>query len=210
MPRGSAHVSILVLLATILIWGFAFSVFKNKFLDSAKLPTPLSSQTIIDKYYGWKIYENKKYKFTIKYPTYWYVHEFSDLAANFQETDSKVREATPAAIKVRFSAQSDTFALKEFEKIAKAQEDEKIREPLDVVSIITKVRNFEIGASIAVEYTTDRTFTALEGPPKEYRHTYAIAKDEAILKFIASANTREELQIYEKLFQMMIESLKFY
>lgn len=209
MPRGAAHASILVLLATILIWGFAFSVFKNKFLSPARLLTPSDSQISPDKYYGWKIYENKKNKFTIKYPTHWYVHEFSDLAANFQETDPKVREATPAAIKVRFSAQSDPLALAEFEKIAKAQESEKIREPLDVVSIITKVRNFEIGASIAVQYTTDRTFTALEGPPKEYRHTYAIAKDGTILKFIATGNTKEELQNYEKLRELMIESLKF-
>lgn len=209
MPRGSAQTSILLPLATVLIWGFAFSVFKNKFLDSARFLTPSSSQTIIDKYYGWKAYENKTYKFTLKYPTHWYVREFSDLAANFQETDPQAREATPAAIKIRFIAEQDPSHLKEFEKIAKAQINEKIREPLDVISTITKIRGFEIDGNKTVQFTTDRTFTALEGPPKEYRHTYAINKEGTILKFIATGNTKEELQVYEKLFQLMIESLKF-
>lgn len=216
MPRGSAHVTLLLLLAVILIWGFVFLIFKNKhsfssnkFLDSKNFLTLSSDQVLIDKYYGWKTYENPSYKFTLKYPTHWYVQKFSDLAVNFQETDPQVAEATPAAIKVRFIAESDPLHIKEFEKIARLEVGQKIREPLDVVSIITKTGDFEIGSNKTVQYTTDRTFTALEGPPKEYRYTDAINKDGTILKFIASGNTKEELQIYEKLVQIMIQSIKF-
>lgn len=216
MPRGSAHALILLLLAVILIWSIVFLAFKNKhsfssnkFLDSGKFLTPSSSQTIIDKYHSWKTYENEKYKFTIKYPTNWYTRQFSDLAVHFQETDPQIAEATPAAIKVRFIAESDASHIKEFEKIHAATKNEKIREPLDVVSIITKARDFEISGNYAVEYTTDRTFSALEGPPKEYRHTYSIRKDGTILKFIATGSIKEELQVYEKLFQLMIESINF-
>lgn len=210
MPRGSAHATLLLFLATVLIWSFAFVIFKNKFLNSIKPLTPSASQTLsIDKYYGWKIYENEKYKFSLKYPTHWYVREFGALAANFQETDPKAREATPAAIKVRFSAQSDPFALNEFEKIKRLELGGKIWEPLDVVSTITKTGDFEVDGNQAVEYLTDRTFSALEGPPKEYRHTYAIRIDGTILKFIAAGNTKEEIQIYQKLFQMIIVSIKF-
>ncbi|MBI3282620.1 hypothetical protein HYZ70_00915 [Candidatus Curtissbacteria bacterium] len=210
MPRGSAHVFFLLLLAVILIWSFAFVIFKGKFLDSTKPTTPSGSQTPpIDKYYSWKIYENEKYKFSLKYPTHWYVREFSDLAANFQETDPKVAEATSAAIKIRFIAESDSQHTKEFEKIERSQVGGKIREPLDVVSTITKTRDFEVGGNRAVEYLTDRIFSALEGPEREYRHTYAIKKDGTILKFIATGSTKEELQVYEKLFQLTIESIKF-
>lgn len=210
MPRGFAHTPILLLIAVILIWSIVFLVFKSKFLDSINLLTPSSDQILIDKYYGWKSYENEKHKFTLEYPTHWYIREFGNLDANFQETDPQMAEATPAAIKVRFNAGSDPLFLKEFEKIDKAQEGEKIREPLDVVSIITKIRGFKVENSTALEYTTDRTFSALQGPPKEFRHTYAIAKDGTILKFIASAGTEEELKVYEKLFQQMIQSFKFY
>lgn len=201
--------SLLLLLAIVLIWGFVFLIFKNKFLESANLLRPSSDQVAIDKYYGWKAYENKKYRFTLKYPTHWSVREFSDLAANFQETDPKAREATPAAIKVRFIAEQDPQHTKEFERIARLEVGEKIREPLDVISVITKTADFEVDGNGAVGYLTDRTFSALEGPPKEYRHTYAIRKDGTILKFIAAANTKEELQIYEKLFQLMSQSIKF-
>ncbi|MEK9146735.1 MAG: hypothetical protein AAB639_00890 [Patescibacteria group bacterium] len=210
MPRGFAHAPILLLIAVILIWSIVFLVFKSKFLDSINLLTPSSDQILIDKYYGWKSYENEKHKFTLKYPTHWYVREFDNFDANFQETDPRMAEATPAAIKVRFNVGSDPLFLKEFEKIDKAQEGEKIREPLDVVSIITKIRGFKVENSGALEYTTDRTFSALQGPPKEFRHTYAIAKDGTILKFTASAGTEEELKVYEKLFQQMIQSFKFY
>lgn len=208
MPRGSAHLLVILLLAVVFIWGFVVSIIKDEFLDFREPPSP-TNFSIIDKYHGWKTYENEKHKFTLKYPTHWYVREFGNLDANFQKTDPSIGETTPAAIKVRFIASSTSYDQKEFENVNKAKEGAKIREPLDVISEITKVSSFEIGNNKVLEYTTDRTFTAPQGPPKEYRHTYAIARDGTILKFIATANTKEELQNYEKLRQLLIESLKF-
>ena len=210
MPRGFAQTALLLTIFVIIIWGVVLLLLKNQFSGANQLQTPSYQPALFnDPYQGWKTYKNDTYNFNLRFPKNWYILQFSDLAANFQQTNPEIREATPAAIKVRFSAQSDPLALKEFEKINKAKVGEQIREPLDVVSIITKARDFEIGANLAVQYTTDRTFTALEGPPKEYRHTYAIKKDETILKFIASASTMDELNLYKEDFQKMIESINF-
>lgn len=208
MPRGSAQVLVLLLLAVALIWALVFLIIKDKFLDFRELRSPTNSY-IIDKYYGWKTYQNEKHKFTLKYPTHWYVQEFDNLDANFQESNPTIEETTPAAIKVRFIASSAPYDEKEFANVNRAEDGAKITEPLDVVSKITKVRSFEIDNNKVLEYTTDRTFTAPQGPPKEYRHTYAIARNGTILKFIAAGNTKEELQNYGKLRQLLIESLKF-
>lgn len=204
MNKGFA--TLLILIAIPLIVATAF--YLKSLNKSREITEPISHTTPSpDPYFGWKKYENKTYKFSIRYPKDWFVKEYQDYAANFYDTDPK--EATPGATKVRFLKAQEKQDLSEFEKIQKTESGKEIREPLDVKSTITKIRNLDISDYSAVEYEINRHFTALEGPTTEYHHMYEIKKEDIILEFTSNATTKEEQQKVDEIFKKIISSLKF-
>ena len=124
-------------------------------------------------------------------------------------SDPNIQEATPSAIKVRYSRSTDKADIAEFEKIYKAKVGQDIYEPLDVKSIINKNKNFEVSNYMAVDYFINRNFSAPEGPRTQHRHIYEINKDGTILSFLSTAQTEDEFKIFDPIFQKMISSLKF-
>ena len=201
MKNGFAPIVVLLTIAVIVA---GFLVLQKGIKNQNQVQPPQASPSP-DPYPGWKTYKNSTYSFTIRYPKKWFIKQYGDYAANFLDQDPK--EATPGAIKVRYSALTEKTDTSEFEKIYKTDPSVNIREPLDVKSIITKVKNLEIGKLPAVDYTINRNFSALEGPKTEYSHVYEIKKDNAVLKFIASDETRDLEQKVDPTFQQMINSL---
>lgn len=173
------------------------------------LITPLSYQSVVPgPYFGWKVYNNKTYNFTIRYPKQWHLKEYQDTGANFYNQDPQ--EATSAAIKVRFLASGEKADTNEFEKIEKLKEGQQLREPLDVKSTITKIKNFTAGSHPKIEYEIERFFSALQGPKTEFSHVYKINQNGIVLTFSSSDQTKEEQQKIDPIFKKMIESLKFF
>ena len=204
--QGFALPLILILLASIFV-GVIYFLFKNKSSDQTA-PT-VSPSASPDTYSGWKTYRNKVYGFTIRYPKEWFIKEYGDWAADFLAADPNVQEATPSAIKVRYSRSTDKADVAGFEKIYKAKVGMDIYEPLDVKSIINKNKNFEVGNYVAIDYSINRNFSALEGPRTQHRHIYEINKDDTILRFLSTAQDEAEFKIFDPIFQKMISSLKF-
>ena len=192
----------IVVLLIVSVLAIGFVIKKN-----LKWQSPEVSEQFIDPYASLKSYQNSTYGFTIKYPKNWFIKKYQDYAVDFYSQDPK--EATPGAIKVRFSALSEKADINEFEKIEKLEANHEIREPLDVKSIITKIKNLEIAANPAVEFEINRNFSALEGPRTEYSHVYEIKKGEAILKFISSDETKDKQQGVDRIFERMMSSIKF-
>lgn len=206
MRSGFAPIIVLLVVLFASLASFTYLKFKNQ--SSTLSPLAQSSAPYPDAYPGWKTYQNKTHDFSIRYPKQWFVKEYGDYAADFISTGPQ-KEASPAAIKVRYLHLTEKVDLDNFEKIYNSKEQEEIYEPLDVKSIITKIRNLEIGGNSEVEYEINRNFSALEGPKTEYSHVYEIKKGDAILKFIASGETKEHEQQIDPIFVRMIKSLKF-
>ena len=160
----------MIALASIFVSGVIYFRFKNKGPNQTALV--VSSSVSPDAYSGWKTYKNQAYGFAIRYPKEWFLKEYGDWAADFLASDPNIQEATPSAIKVRYSRSTDKADIAEFEKIYKARVGEDIYEPLDVKSIINKNKNSEVGGYMTVDYSINRNFTALEGPRGEHRHIY--------------------------------------
>ena len=206
MRKGFALSLILIVLASIFV-GVIYFLFKNK--SSNQTAPTVSPSASPDTYSGWKTYRNKVYGFTIRYPKEWFLKEYGDWAADFLAADPNVQEATPSAIKVRYSRSTDKADVAGFEKIYKAKVGMDIYEPLDVKSIINKNKNFEVGNYVAIDYSINRNFSALEGPRTQHRHIYEINKDDTILRFLSTAQDEAEFKIFDPIFQKMISSLKF-
>lgn len=202
--QGFAPVVIVLIVAGSIIGALIYAKFGNNKSDQsvAESPSP-------DPYQDWKTYQNQNLGFSLRYPKEWYARQYQDYAANFIVVDPKVQEASPSAVRIRFNKLSESIDLKTFEKIYNLKPDETFYESLDVRSKVVKIRNFDTGPNRAVEYTIDRTFSALEGPKTEYSHVYEIARQDVILKFSASATTREEQSRGDGIFQQIIASLKF-
>ena len=205
--QGFALPLILIVLASIFVSGVIYFRFKNKISNQTALV--VSSSVSPDAYSGWKTYKNQVYGFTIRYPKEWFLKEYGDWAADFLASDPNIQEATPSAIKVRYSRSTDKADIAEFEKIYKAKVGQDIYEPLDVKSIINKNKNFEVSNYMAVDYFINRNFSALEGPRTQHRHIYEINKDNTIIRFLATAQTENEFKIFDPIFQKMMSSLKF-
>ena len=197
----------MIALASIFVSGVIYFRFKNKGPNQTALV--VSSSVSPDAYSGWKTYKNQAYGFAIRYPEEWFVKEYGDWATDFLATDSNIQEASPSAIKVRYSRSTDKADIAEFEKIYKAKVGQDIYEPLDVKSIINKNKNFEVSNYMAVDYFINRNFSALEGPRTQHRHIYEINKDNTIIRFLATAQTENEFKIFDPIFQKMMSSLKF-
>lgn len=206
MRKGFALPLILIVLASIFV-GVIYFLFKNKSSDQTA-PT-VSPSAAPDAYGGWKTYRNKGDGFTIRYPKEWFFKEYGDWAADFLATDPNIQEASPSAIKVRYSRSTDKADVAGFEKIYKAKAGMDIYEQLDVKSIINKNKNFEVGNYVAIDYSINRNFSAPEGPRTQHRHTFEINKDGTILRFLSTAGTEAEFKIFDPIFQKMISSLKF-
>lgn len=201
---GFAQPLILLILLAILVLVILNSDSLQKWFSNVQSPKSDVENVLPE----WKTYENKTYGFSVKYPSEWFIREYEDYAANFQTTDPKVKEATPGAILIKFSALKEKVDQNEFEKIYNLQAGKEILEPLDVKSVVTKIKNLEIGGSRGVEYTIDRHFSALEGPKTEYQHVFAILKDGVVLKLLSYAKTKDE-QKFNAIHQKMIDSLTF-
>lgn len=205
--QGFIAIAVLILLlAAIAIYFIART--KN---SSGSLSTPQVSQSpTVNPFKDWKTYRNTNQNFTLMYPPGLYLKEYPVDAVDFLAADPASGEATPGAIKIRYSSQTDKADVKNFEKIYNSNVGEDIREPLDVKSIITKLRVFQAGAYPAVEYVIDRHFSALEGPKGEYSYVYGINKNGVTLKFISNANSQQEGQLVEEVFWQIISSLQFF
>ena len=204
--RGFIPIPILLVLTVVFVSFFVVPKITSQ-NNQVTNPSVTISPTP-DPFGNWKTYKNTKQSFTIRYPRDLYIKEHVTDAVDFI-SDPNVKEATPAAIKVRYSSASDAADLKEFEKIAKLEPNQEIREPLDVKSIITKIRNLKVGDYDAVEYVVNRNFTALEGPKTEYRHVYEVKKDNTILEFISTDEIKEAHQRLDPIFGQMVSSINF-
>jgi len=204
--KGFALSLILIVLASIFV-GVIYFRFKNKSSDQTT-PT-VSPSASPDAYGGWKTYKNSTHGFSVRYPKEWFIKSYQDYAADFLATDLQNQEASPGAVKVRYLHLTEKVDLDEFEKIQKSEAGKDIYEPLDVRSVINKVRNLEMGGNPTIEFYINRKFSALEGPKTEFSHVYEIKKDEAILKFFSYALDKDSHQKVDPIFQKMISSLKF-
>lgn len=206
MPAKKGFILPFVLIAAALAVS-AFGYFK---LNSKYQPqeAPLVSPTP-DPFGNWKAYVNNTYGFTLRYPEQWYIKVHANYAADFWAVDPNSKEATPGAIAIRFSSLEEVVDLRDFEKIYKLKDDETLRQNLDVKSIITKIRNFDVQGQRAIEYSIDRTFSAPEGPRGEYRHIYEIEKGDAVLSFLASRTTKSDHRKLDPIFTKMFSSIKF-
>ena len=205
--QGFALPLILIALASIFITGIIYFRFKNK--SSNQTAPAVSSPASPDAYSGWKTYRNSTHGFSIRYPKEWFIKSYQDYAADFLATDLQNQEASPGAVKVRYLHLTEKVDLDEFEKIQKSEAGKDIYEPLDVKSVINKVRNLEMGGNPTIEFYINRKFSALEGPKTEFSHVYEIKKDETILKFFSYALDKDSHLRTDPIFQKMISSLKF-
>ncbi|MBI3341963.1 hypothetical protein HY024_02475 [Candidatus Curtissbacteria bacterium] len=206
MKKGTALPLIVVAIA--LLSGLVYlliGIFPKK--ASQPLPSPIASP---DKFGDWKTYTNKTYGFSLRYPRDWNIKEYGDYSADFYTIDTNSKEATPGAAIVRFLKSADKADVNEFQKINKLEDGSQYAEPLDVHSQVTKNQNLEIGNNAAIDYFTDRAFSALEGPRGEFIHTIAISKEDTILKFIShSLNREDQLRLIDPTFTKIISSIKF-
>jgi hypothetical protein len=100
--------------------------------------------------------------------------------------------------------------VKEFDKIFQMNKDQKLQEPLDVKSVITKNTNSQIVGYDTVNFQIERLFSAPEGPRREYTNVYLIKKEENVLKFSNSAPTLEELlRLNDSTLSRIVSSIKF-
>lgn len=207
MQKGTALPLIVVTIA--LIGGIAY-FFTGIFPNSAKT-SPLTSPTPTpDQYQGWKTYTNNTYGFSLRYPNDWQTKEYKDYSTDFYDIDPNAKEATPGAAIVRFIRSADKADINEFQKLYKLEEGSQYAEPLDVHSQVTKNQNLQIGNYPAVDYFTDRAFSALEGPRGEFIHIVSINKENVILKFISHSKNREDqLRFKDPTFSQIISSIKF-
>ncbi len=204
MRKGFAAPLVIVILALV----FGVLVFNYIRAQKAQREAEVKHELIShDPYYTWKTYSNSALGFSIRYPKEWFVREYGDYAANFSVVEPK--EATAGAIIVRFNKLSEKIDLQTFDRIYGLKPEATMYEPLDVRSVITKIRNFDVSQNRGVEYSVDRIFSALEGPKTEYSHAYEIAKGGNVLKFISSAQDKDNEQQTDGIFQQMIASLKF-
>ncbi|GEM_PF-5172553 len=202
--KGFAQPAIVfILLGILAVVILNFKNITNRFTSLA--PPPPEYQNVLPQ---WNTYINKTYRFYIKYPDKWYVRTFGDYAANFQTTDPKLGEATPGAIRVKFSALTEPADQNEFEIIARSDPKVGINEPLDVQSIINKVKNFEVNKNKSIEYVVNRRFSALEGPRGQFTHVYSVSKNGAVLKFFSNADSKDEEAKFDTIFQKMIATLR--
>lgn len=204
MRKGFTPIVIVLIVALSIVGVLIYAHFGNNKPDQSVVESPSP-----DPYQTWKTYQNQSHGFSLRFPKEWYVRQYEDYAANFIVSDPKVQEASPSAVRIRFNKLSESIDLKTFEKIYNLKPDETFYEPLDVRSKVVKIRNFETGSNRTVEYTIDRTFSALEGPSREYSHVYEIEKNDIILKFSSSAATKEEELRSDGIFQQMISTIKF-
>lgn len=180
-------------------------IFGNSHLSN-KNSGPSPSPDLFD---SWKTYKNKTYGFSIRYPKEWYLKIYGDYGVDFWTINPALKEATPGAIAVRYSRLAEKIDQDEFERIFKSDPGATIYEPLDVRSVITKTKNLKIGENPTIDFTIDRTFSALEGPRTEFSHVYEINKNGQILRFISSAETKEEQKFRDSIFGQIISSIKF-
>ncbi len=170
-------------------------------------PSPITTP---DPFQGWKTYTNKTYGFILRYPQEWNIKEYGDYSTDFYSIDPNEKEATPGAATVRFLKASEKVDVKEFDKLYKLDDGSQYAEPLDVRSLVTKNQNIQIGNYPAVDYFTDRAFSALEGPRGEFIHTLIVNKENTILKFISrSINREEQLRFNDPTFSQIISSIHF-
>lgn len=210
MPAQKGFVvSAVVIIGTLIIFTLGFLSLKANFSQTAK-NQEISKTKDGDPYFGWKTYEASEHKFTIRYPDEWFVKEYGDFAANFVTVDPKLVEASPSAVKVRYSRSSDEADIREFEKIFKLSEGKKILEPLDVKSEVTKLNDFRTGTLNGINFQIERTFSALTGPRKEFTHVYMIKKGNTVFKFSNSAlKLEDQVKFNEQYFVKIISSLEF-
>lgn len=207
--RTGSILPIVILGILLLIFTGGIFIFRPDFSQLSKD----SQKTITaapDAYPGWKTYTNKKDNFTIRYPSDWYLREVGDFAADFLSTDPQKTEASPSAVKVRFLRSKEKADLSEFEKIYKLDDNQRILEPLDVRSYMTKNKNLELDGIIGVDFQIERTFSAPEGPPKEFTRVFEFNRDETILKFsTGSPIVEEQSKINELKLEKIISSIYF-
>lgn len=183
--------------------------FTANFSQKAK-NQQISQNTEIDRFPGWKTFKDKSSGLTIRYPSQWYVREYGDFAADFVEDELKDQEASPSAVKVRFSKSRESADIREFEKIRKLKDKHLILEPLDVRSELTKNKNFKVAGFDAIDFQIERNFSAPVGPRKEFSRIYEINREDTVLKFSAYAQTLDEqISFNDATFSLMISSLNF-
>lgn len=200
----------------IVILGILLLIFTGEIIilrPNFSQPSQNSQKTMTaapDAYPGWKTYTNTKDNFTIRYPSEWYLREVGDFAADFLSTDPQKSEASPSAVKVRFLRSNEKADLSEFEKIYKLDNNQRILEPLDVRSYLTKNKNLETDGIRGVDFQIERTFSAPEGPPKEFTRVFEFNIDETILKFsTGSPFVEEQYKINELKLEKIISSISF-
>lgn len=208
MKKGTALPLVIVVIALIsgIVYLFAGILpgHKNALLSS---PNPVTTP---DPFEGMKTYINKTYGFSLRYPKDWNIKEYGDYSADFYDIDPSAKEATPGAARVRFIRAAEKIDIKEFDKLFKLEDGSQYAEALDVHSLVTKNQNFQIGNYPAVDYFTDRAFSALEGPRGEFTHTLIINKENTVLKFISkSPNREEQLRINDPTFSQITSSIRF-
>jgi len=203
--QGFASVIFLLIIVGSIIAVLAYAKSINNRTDELILQPSATP----DPFGNWKTYKNKTHGFSIRYPKEWFIKPYQDYAADFLATDPRNQEASPSAIKVRYLHLTEKVDLNEFEKIQKSEVEKDIYEPLDVKSVISKVRNLEMQGNPAIEFYINRQFSALEGPRGEFSHVYEIKKGDTIFKFLSYAQTKVDHQQLDPIFQQMISSLNF-
>lgn len=210
MPARQGFIVPILLIGIItIIFTLGFLSFNTSFSQKDK---NLQNLQIVetDQFPGWKTFRNKNPQFTIRYPQQWHMKEYGDYAADFIAVGPKEEEASPSAIKVRFSKSTEPADLKEFDKIYKLKDDQKILEPLDVRSELTKIKNFKVGSWDAIDFQIERNFSAPIGPRKEFSRVYEINREEVILKFSTHTQSQEELiKFNDTILSKMISSIYF-
>lgn len=210
MPAQKGYIlPIVIVVSTLIIFTLGALSFTANFSQKEK-NRQIFQNTEIDRFPGWKTYENPGHEFTIRYPKQWFVVEYGDYAADFTAADPAKKEASPAAVQIRFLRSGEAADIREFHMIRKLKENQTILEPLDVKSTLTKNKNFKIGNYEAIDFQIERNFTAPVGPAKEFTRIYEINKEGTVLKFSANAPTLEEhLRFNDTTFSLMISSLNF-
>lgn len=210
MSARSGSILPIVILGTILlIFTGGILLFRPNFSQPSQNPQK-SKSAVPDAYPGWKTYINTKDNFTIRYPSEWYLREVGDFAADFLSTDPQKVEASPSAVKVRFLRSREKADLKEFEKIYNLDNSQRTLETLDVRSYLTKNKNLEIDGIRGIDFQIERTFSAPEGPPKEFTRVFEFNIDQTVLKFsTGSSVVEEQYQINVLRLEKIISSIRF-